>query len=86
MITAINFDYQSVVTTQEIHDVIANNMLPKKLMTQVSKPNLFPKYAFRKRHVLSVLSSKSTQNQVPVRISGFIFHTIIGSIHIAPSL
>lgn len=28
MVTTVHFDNQLFVTTQEIHDVIANNMLP----------------------------------------------------------
>ena len=84
MVTTIHFDNQLFVTTQEIHDVIANNMLPKELMTQIPIADGFPQHTLGKSHILSIFTSKRPKQLVPVRTRSLISHTLFNVI--IPSL
>ena len=84
MVTTIHFDNQLFVTTQEIHDVIANNMLPQELMTQILITDGFPQHTLGKSHILSIFTSKRPKQLVPVRTRSLISHTLFNGI--IPSL
>lgn len=66
MISTINLYYKTIMTGNEINDIIAYYVLSKKINAQSFSPQMLPEVLFRKSCILSISTSIFPQLQVSV--------------------
>lgn len=67
MITTIYLYDKLLFDTDEIYNIITDNMLPVKFNRQLSCPNMFPQQSFCVSLKTFIFLGKILQKQIPIR-------------------